>query len=383
MVLVLLGACNASLLGGIGGDNGPEPTLATKLRGIWVVGGAANLDGTGICSQLDLYDPAANTWYPDVAAGATGSYVPTIHNMVASVNGRIYVLGGASNNSTVVSSVYEYDIAENRWSTKANILVGSTPTALMASAVYTHGGCIYLIGGTNTTTTAGVQTVHLKFDPASGASGQWTTLAAYTTARASMGAGCMAGSACFFGGRINTGAGQSTNDMYIIASNSYTAQTETAIQARAGAAYATHSSINGTYVFIVGGAPTFAAATAYFTPLLTAITYVAQAQSFQIYVPPATGGAPTNARPHPAFTGGNTGIVFASAAVSPYNGTSTEDPTLYVLGGISTGLAVTSEVWAMDADETLGSYSPTGLSWVSKGNMPRERYGHGVTTVNP
>jgi len=37
----------------------------------------------------------------------------------------------------------------------------------------------------------------------------------------------------------------------------------------------------------------------------------------------------------------------------------------------------------LPADETLGSYSPTGLSWVSKGNMPRERYGHGVTTVNP
>ena len=135
------------------------------------------------------------------------------------------------------------------------------------------------------------------------------------------------------------------------------------------------------YVFIVGGAPTFAAATAYFTPLLTAITYVAQAQSFQLYLPPGTGGS-HSVPGRSAFTG-NTGIVFTSAAVSPYNGTSTEDPTLYVLGGISTGLAVTSAVWAMDADEALGSYSPTGLSWVSKGNMPRERYGHGVTTVNP
>jgi hypothetical protein len=249
--------------------------------------------------------------------------------------------------------------------------------------VYTHAGCIYLIGGTTTTTTAGVQTVHLRFDPAAGANGQWTTLAAYATARSSMGAGYMDGSPCYFGGRISTGAGQGTNDMYLIASNTYTAQTETAIQARAGAAYATHSSFSGTYVFIVGGAPTFAAATAYFSPGLTGITYVAQAQSLQIYTPPATGGAATNGRPHPAFAGGNTGIVFASAAVSPYNGTSSVDPTLYVFGGIRTGLMVTNEVWAMDADETLGSYSPTGLAWVSKSSMPRERYGHGVTRVNP
>jgi len=385
--LALLAACDGGIFGGtllegVGADSAgeTEPTLETKMRGIWVVGGASFLDGTGLYAQLDLYDPVTNTWYPDVAAGATGSYSPTVHGMVASVNGKLYALGGALNSTTVTSAVFEYDIAANHWTAKQGILNVGTPTPVMASAVYTDGNNIYLIGGTSTTVTGGVQTFHLKFDPAAGANGQWSNLAAYTTARSSMGAGYFDGSAAFFGGRINTGGGQTTNDIYVIASNSYTTGAEPVIQARAGAAATVYTGANGTYAFIVGGAPTFAAATAYFAPTLTGITYVAQAQSFQIYAPPGS-AAVTNGKNHPAFVGGNTGIVFASAAVSPYNGSAAVDPMLYVYGGIRTGLTGTSEVWAIDADDTLAGY-PAGV-WVSKSNMPRPRYGHGVTAVNP
>jgi hypothetical protein len=354
--------------------------MAQKLRGIWIVGGAANLDGSGIYSQLDLYDPVTDTWYANAAAGASGTYTPTVHNSVASVKGKLYVLGGAVSGPAVTASVFEYDIAANAWRTMANI-GGGAGTPLMGSAVYVHANNIYLIGGTGTTVTGGVSTAHLRFDPESGATGQWYTLLGFTTARASMGAGYFDGSVCYFGGRIAAGGGSTTNDIYVVATNTYTTgATEPVIASRAGTACATYSSVNGIYIFIVGGANTYTAAAAYFG--LTAITYVAQASSLQIYTPPASTG-PTAGRYHPAFSGGTaTGIVFASAAVSQYNGSGTYNPTLYVFGGIRDMNVVTNQVYAMDADEPLGSYNPTGLLWVAKSSMPVPRYGFGATTVN-
>ncbi len=380
LICLLIGSCGDLLSSPPYAADESPPTMEQKLRGIWVVGGAANLNGSGIYAQLDLYDPVTDTWYADVAAGASGTYVPTVYNSVASVNGKLYVLGGAVSGPAVTSSVFEYNISTNSWRTMAGI-GGGAGTPLMGAAVYTHANNIYLIGGTSSTTTAGVQTTHYRFDPASGSTGQWYALAAYTTARASMGAGYFDGNACFFGGRIAGGGGSTTNDIYVIATNNYTGAAEPVIVSRAGAAYATNSSVNGKYAFIVGGANTYTAATSYFG--VTNMTYVAQASSFQIYTPPASAGSPTAGRSHPAFGASTaTGLVFASAAVSPYNGSAAYDPTLYVFGGIQDISVVTNTVYAMDADEPIGSYAPTGLSWVSKASMPVARYGFGATRVS-
>lgn len=375
IALLSLDYCNSDIL------EVPFETPPYKQRGIWIVGGANQIAASGITiySQIDLYDPVTDTWYPDVAADATGTYIPAVFSMAASVSGKIYVMGGTPNATTVTNSVYEYDISSNSWSSK------STNPSLMDAAVYVYNGKIYLIGGTNTVTTSGVQTTHYVFDPASsGGSGSWTTLNAYTTARSSMGAADFNGIVCYAGGRIAGGGGSATNDIFMVNINAYSlSSTEQVLtSARGGMAYAGYEGSNGTYLFLVGGASAFTAATAYFG--LTAITYAPQASSFQVYVPPATASGILTGAYHPAFTGGTTtGIVFGSAAVSPYNGSSAVDPTLYVFGGINSGLTVTNAVYSITANGLTSStnYAP-GASWTAKTSMPRPRYGFSAITIN-
>ncbi len=360
---------------------GTTPTLEQKMRGIWVIGGAADVTGTTIIPEIDMYDPVTDTWYPDVAAGASGTYVPTAFNSAVSINGKIYVMGGAVNSGAATIAVEEYDISTNTWTGKANIQNSGINITLMASTAYTYANNIYLMGGSTTTTTAGVVAYHLRYNPSAGTSGTWynTPPLAYTTARSSMGSACIGGITYYFGGRIAAGTGATTNTAYTIATNTYSGAL-TVITARGGMAYAHNSGTNGTYIFIVGGATPFSVAAAYFS---TNPTYVAQASSFQVFTPGGGGaGTVTNGRFHPAFSGGaTTGIVYAGAAVSPYNGTSTIDQTLYVFGGLQNQSIISNEVWSITANDTIGGY-PTA-TWFAKTGMPRARFGHSVVVAQP
>ncbi len=382
-------ACEDDLLEGVGGDPkaaasseekppSESPTLAQKLRGIWVIGGTQSIAGSTMIREIDLYDPVTDTWYPDVAANATGSYAPTAFSMVGSINKKIYVCGGAISNTTVASTVFEYDIENNSWQTKTAMLQN-----IMDGFCYVQGNYLYVIGGTNQVTTAGVQTTHYKFDPATNG---WSTMTAYATARSAIAGANFNGMVVYAGGRINTGVTQTANDIYIIATNNYSGGTETTIvtSGRAGMAYAGYASGYGNYLFLVGGASGFTGATAYFS--LTSITFVTQASSFLVYTPPATTNGWFYGTYHPAFSGDTTrGIVFASASVSPYNGSATNDPTLYVFGGIknSPPVTVTDEVYAISAEGTVsGTNYVTQVGWTQKTSMPRARYGHRSVTIN-
>ena len=170
LLVVLITGCAGDLMEGVGGEETP-PTLEQKLRGIWIMGGAEQPNGTGIYSEIDLYDPMIDTWYTDVAAGASGNYVPSVFNAAAYSNGRIYVMGGAVNSASATSAVYEYDIENNSWSTKQNIQNLGADVVLMGSAAYAYSDYVYLIGGTTSTTTAGVQVYNIRFEPGAGTSG--------------------------------------------------------------------------------------------------------------------------------------------------------------------------------------------------------------------
>jgi hypothetical protein len=212
--------------------------------------------------EIDLYDPVINTWYPNVTATATGSYTPTAHNMAVSVSGKIYVMGGALNATTVTDSVYEYDIATNTWTSKASIGSPGPAQVRMSSAVYAHANLIYLLGGTNTNLTTNGQNTHYRFDP-SGSGSWYTGLAIFPTlpapgitARVGFGIYNFSGSVSFAGGRVVAGTTQATNDIYMAPTNTYTtAQTEQALSsARAHMASSGYAGTNGTYFFLVGGA---------------------------------------------------------------------------------------------------------------------------------
>lgn len=381
--------CEGEMLQGIGGDPVTSeddnqtvdgPTLNQKLRGIWVIGGTQSIAGSTMIYEIDLYDPVTDRWYEDVAKNASGSYSPTAFPMVGSVNGKIYICGGAISNTTVASTVFEYDIANNSWRIMTSMLQN-----IMDGICYTQGNYLYIIGGTNQVTTDGVQTTHYQFDPTSGI-GAWSPLAVYTTARSAMAGHNFNGMVSFAGGKINTGAASNVNDIYISATNNYSGGTETGIAGgvRGGMAYAGYMGRNGSYLFLVGGASSFTPANQYFS--LTSITFAPQASSFHVYTPPATTTGWFNGNYHPAFSGGTTtGIVFASAAVSPYNGSEETNPTLYVFGGIknSPPATVVNEVYCISADGAAsGTKYDTSQGWTAKSPMPRERYGHRSVVIN-
>lgn len=371
-----------------------HPTLEEKLRGIWIIGGASTYAGVPFYTQIDLYDPVEATWYPDVAAAATGDIPPGLaFPMVESVNGKIYVMGGAINATTTSSAVYEYNIANNSWTSKAPIYFPSS-VALMDAAAYTHRGKIYLMGGTTGVTTAGVVLTHHEYDPVNNV---WTTVAPFRLAipagRCGMAVYNDNGLVSYALGRIVGGAPQTTNDIYMYNQNVYTSAnpniTEQVFTAAFGAAYAGYSGTNGTYFFIIGGATN--TITTYFG-MVTAPAYIAGANSWQVYTPPASANgrfvAISNTYWHPAWLGTNTGLVFASAVVSPYeSGSSAINPTLYVFGGIKNGSTVTDDYYYLSANGTVSgaSYIVT-TPWTGDDGgttkMSRARYGHRAIIIN-
>jgi hypothetical protein len=373
-------------------DAETHPTLAEKLRGIWIVGGSSNLTGTLFCTQMDLYDPVTRTWYSDVASGASGTApTGTAFPMVASLNGNIYIIGGAVSNAVTTNLVFEYNVTTNAWSSKTAMPYGN----VMDGSVYTHAGRIYILGGTTTTAAAGVITAHYYFDPTG--SGTWSAAQAVVpTAKAGAAAYNFSGTVAYTGGRIASGAGTTFTDIYQPVQNAYSGATEQVINAAVlGAAYAGYSGTYGSYLFVVGGATATTAATAYFG-LTATLTYVTQAYSWEVYTPPATAGgvlyAQNSTYYHPAFTGATTiGLVFASAVVSPYNGSTTVNPTLYVFGGIkgtyisSQTLTVTDEYNYFSANGTAsGANYIVSSAWANDGTtrMPRARYGHRAVIIN-
>lgn len=92
---------------------------------------------------VQVYDIATDTW----------SYGPSLpmrnnHGMAASVNGKIYLIGGQlnaddpPNTNSYVNTVYELDPAVGAWVTKAPM-----PTARSSGVAVVHDGKIYVAGG--------------------------------------------------------------------------------------------------------------------------------------------------------------------------------------------------------------------------------------------
>jgi N-acetylneuraminic acid mutarotase len=92
---------------------------------------------------VQVYDIATDTW-----AYGPQLPLPNNHGMAASVNGKIYLIGGQFNaddppgTDSYVSSVYELDPAVGVWATKA-----SMPTARSSGVAVAHDGKIYVAGG--------------------------------------------------------------------------------------------------------------------------------------------------------------------------------------------------------------------------------------------
>jgi hypothetical protein len=115
-------------------------TSATVNGKIYVIGGAPSEPDESVLSVLEEYDPATDTW-------TRKADMPTARGWIspssAVVDGKIYVIGGWDGiGSTPTSIVEEYDPATDIWTRKADMPTGRDSTATVAV-----DGKIYVIGG--------------------------------------------------------------------------------------------------------------------------------------------------------------------------------------------------------------------------------------------
>ena len=118
-----------------------ELALAESNGKLYLMGGYPQNRVT--VRTVQVYDIATDTW-------AYGPQLPVRnnHGMAASVNGKIYLIGGQLNaddppgTDSYVNTVYELDPAAGVWLTKAPM-----PTARSSGAAVVHDGKIYVAGG--------------------------------------------------------------------------------------------------------------------------------------------------------------------------------------------------------------------------------------------
>jgi N-acetylneuraminic acid mutarotase/pimeloyl-ACP methyl ester carboxylesterase len=95
--------------------------------------------GNGFEYAVKIYDTLSDSW-------TTGASMPTARRGfgMATVNWKIYVIGGGDSSLNGFSTVEEYDPTTNSWTTKANM---PTPRSFFSVAVVDN--LIYAIGGLN------------------------------------------------------------------------------------------------------------------------------------------------------------------------------------------------------------------------------------------
>ncbi len=131
---------------------------------IYVAGGLTN----GKCSdKLEEYSPVTDTWNQkaNLPAGREGLGL-------ASVNGKLYAIGGSGGSSSNQYRVDEYDIATNTWVTKKAM---TQPRSYFAIAAVNDK--IYVIGGGSSSSASNLVTV---YDPSTDT---WETKSSMPTAR--------------------------------------------------------------------------------------------------------------------------------------------------------------------------------------------------------
>src|SRR5687767_12067732 len=123
-------------------ENNSEFALAEANGKLYVLGGYPPQQGPNRTkTTVQIYDIASDTWQlgPPLPQ-------PNNHGMAASVNGKIYLLGGQTtddqNGATAVNTVYEFDPARGTWVEKAPM-----PTARSGGSAVALNGKIYVAGG--------------------------------------------------------------------------------------------------------------------------------------------------------------------------------------------------------------------------------------------
>jgi N-acetylneuraminic acid mutarotase/Tfp pilus assembly protein PilX len=183
---------------------------------------------------------ASNLHPPNTAQAWTAmAKMPTArtNHVVATVNNKIYTIGGYDPVGGYFNTVEEYDPATNTWITKANM-----PTKRSDAAAAVVNGKIYVIGGTSNGTTA-LKTNEM-FDPATNT---WTAKTNMTTARKFLSAAAANNKIYVVGGAATLTA-LKTNEEYDPSTNTWTSKANMTT----GRMYLSAQSVNGK-IYAIGG----------------------------------------------------------------------------------------------------------------------------------
>lgn len=341
----------------------PDPLLVIKKRSIWIIGGIG-VSGLPV-AQVDMYDPATNTWYPSVTSLPT----PRAFASVTVIYGKIYVIGGikASGTSFSVSNAVEmYDLDKNAWTA-----LSSMPNSLTGALAGKMNNEIYMIGGTTTTdmTTGTILNTVYRFQPSVGSTGTWTQ---YTVQGGSLlpridMAGCgNDGTIYMTGGRLySSGAEQSSSDAFIPGANTTTSLIEASLNgARHGSASSCYRPLpsdpypaDSPALLVFGGST----ATNVFIPA-SSITPSALYDYYPV-------GGTTNAM--------TAGPVLPTALYWPASEIYYSQRKAYLFGGASAINNPVQTVYSIDLA------NPAAGPWTNLGNtMPSARYGHRAAGVD-
>jgi len=261
---------------------------------------------------------------------------------IAVVNGRIYAIGGLSDN-TLLNVNEEYTPSLNQWTTKSPM-----PTARTGFAVAVYDSKIYCIGGTiggaGSNEFVGNNEV---YDPVSDT---WQTAASMPTPRADLSASVVNGKIYLIGGMAYSSKSPfyvETNitEVYDPTTNSWSAAASMPI-----AVYGYSSGVINDEIYVIGGSTSGAATgTGGFV------------NSNQIY--------DTKSNSWRLSTNLPSGETFAGAAVTSGF---MAPPLLYLVGGLNSGSYM----------NTLQFYDEGNNSWRSGAPMPTARAYLGVAEVN-
>jgi N-acetylneuraminic acid mutarotase len=243
----------------------PMPTAryglatATVNGKIYAIGGTGTVTGVLNLATVEVYDPVANSW------STTPAPMPTARGSLAAatVNGKIYAIGGTGTGVLNLATVEVYDPVANSWSSTAAPMT----TARYELAVATVNGKIYAIGGTGT----GVfylATVEV-YDPVANS---WsTTPAPMTTTRTALAVATVNGKIYAIGGLSHSAL--ATVEVYDPVANSWSTTPAPMTAARFSLAAADA----GGLIYAVGGILTLSDlgnATEQYTPPVTIYTFI-------------------------------------------------------------------------------------------------------------
>jgi N-acetylneuraminic acid mutarotase len=235
-----------------------EFSFASALNKVYLFGGNPPGDLKAPPGLVQEYDPATNRWTPK-----KNMPVATHHLAAVGYGGKVYLFGGAIQeqaggpNQFPVANAWEYDPAADSWRVLAPM-----PTPRMAAVAAPVDGKIYVLGGASVhpgdkITSLGPQVPHRAlntnqvYDPATN---QWETRMPMPTPRNHAAVGVVAGEIYVIGGRLASayvGAGSNTDvvERYDPATNTWGAAGLRMPTARSGMGYATY----GDRILVAGG----------------------------------------------------------------------------------------------------------------------------------